>query len=82
MLGLGIESTAHTFGVGVADEKLKKVSNVQKTYIPVEGGIHPREAVQHHLDNADKAIHEALDLAKIELSDLDFIAFSQGPGLI
>lgn len=81
MLGLGIEATAHTFGVGVTDEDFKRTVNIQKTYIPVTGGIHPREAVQHHLENADKAIREALKSGKLDLSDFDFVAFSQGPGL-
>ncbi len=81
LLGLGIEATAHTFGVGITDDEFNIKANIQKTYIPVTGGIHPREAVQHHLENADKAIKEALKSVKIDLSDLDFIAFSQGPGL-
>ncbi len=78
---MGIEATAHTFGVGITDEEFNIKANVQKTYTPAVGGIHPREAVQHHLENADKAIKEALNSVKLNLSDLDFIAFSQGPGL-
>jgi tRNA A37 threonylcarbamoyltransferase TsaD len=81
MIGLGIESTAHTFGVGITDENLKNLANIQKIYHPEEGGIHPREATQHHLEIADKAVNEAISRANIKLKDLNYIAFSQGPGL-
>ncbi|MEM3952437.1 MAG: UGMP family protein, partial [Nitrososphaerota archaeon] len=45
---LGIESTAHTFGVGVATSKGRILANINRTYTPRSGGIHPREAAQHH----------------------------------
>ncbi len=48
MLGLGIESTAHTFSCAIIEKKGKKgriLSDVRKIYRPAEGeGIHPREA--------------------------------------
>ena len=52
MLGLGIESTAHTFSCAVIEKKGKKgkiLSDVRKIYRPADGeGIHPREAAEHH----------------------------------
>ena len=48
MLGLGIESTAHTFSCAVLERKGKRgkiLSDVRKIYGPPDGqGIHPREA--------------------------------------
>ena len=81
MLCLGIEGTAHTFGVGIVSSKGKILASVSKVYTPLKGGIHPREAAQFHTDHAGAALDEALDRAKVELKDIDLIAFSQGPGL-
>ena len=46
---LGIESTAHTAGVGIITSEGSILSNQRSVYIPDEGeGIHPREAANHH----------------------------------
>jgi N6-L-threonylcarbamoyladenine synthase/protein kinase Bud32 len=81
MLCLGIEGTAHTFGVGIVDSRRKILSNVYRTYVPLKGGIHPREAAQFHAANARSVLDEALKLARVGLDEMDLIAFSQGPGL-
>lgn len=78
---LGIEGTAHTFSVGIVSSRGKVLANASKTYVPERGGIHPREAAQFHATNARAVLDEALKLAKVELEDIDLIAFSQGPGL-
>jgi N6-L-threonylcarbamoyladenine synthase len=81
MICLGIESTAHTYGVGIVTDKGKVLANVKDSYTNPAGGIHPTEAKQHHLDTADTALKDALDRAKLSLSDIDLVSFSQGPGL-
>ena len=78
---LGIESTAHTFGVGVVSSQGEILSNVSRTYAPRTGGIHPREAAQAHARNAVNVVVEALSRAGVDASSVDVIAFSQGPGL-
>ena len=78
---LGIESTAHTFGVGVASSSGRILANIRHVYKPKEGGIHPREAAQHHSQIASKAVREALSQAGVKPQDLDGIAFSIGPGM-
>ncbi len=78
---LGIESTAHTFGVGVASSSGRILANIRYVYKPKEGGIHPREAAQHHSQIASKAVREALSQAGMKSQDLDGIAFSIGPGM-
>lgn len=78
---LGIESTAHTFGVGIASSSGKILANVNYTYRPREGGIHPREAAQHHGRVAARALREALEQAGVRPGDLDGVAFSIGPGM-
>jgi N6-L-threonylcarbamoyladenine synthase/protein kinase Bud32 len=78
---LGIESTADDFGVGIATFKGKILANVSDSYVPQEGGIHPREAARHHADAAPRVLREALNEAGVKARDLSIIAFSQGPGL-
>jgi len=85
MLGLGIESTAHTFSCAVIEKKGKsgKIrSDVRKIYRPPDGeGIHPREASRHHIDNSADVLSECLRQAKIGIDDLDLISYAAGPGL-
>ncbi len=81
MLCLGIESTAHTFGVGIVDEKGKVFSNVRSVYKPAAGGIHPTEAQAQHLEKALETIRTACEQAKIKISDVDVFSFSAGPGI-
>ena len=77
---LGIESTAHTFGVGIAaDDKI--LANVNEIYIPRYGGLLPREAARHHLVKATRAIKNGLVRSNVRLEDVDAIAVSLGPGL-
>jgi len=78
---LGIESTAHTFGIGIVSESGKVLANEKVVFIPKKGGIHPREAAEHHAENAKIVLNNAMEKAGINLEDIDAIAFSQGPGL-
>jgi N6-L-threonylcarbamoyladenine synthase len=84
MICLGIEGTAHSFAVGVirkVEDFCEIQSNIIKTYHPDKGGIHPREAANHHAVHASEIINEAVQKAKVSFSDIDLVAFSQGPGL-
>lgn len=78
---LGIESSADDFGVGIATFDGEILANKSDSYIPTEGGIHPREAAHHHASVADKVIAAALEKSGVKTRDLGMIAFSQGPGL-
>ena len=84
MICLGIEGTAHSVGIGVVKEQNKKckvLSNLIKTYHPEKGGIHPREAANHHALHIADLIQESVKKAEIDFSDIDLISFSKGPGL-
>jgi N6-L-threonylcarbamoyladenine synthase/N6-L-threonylcarbamoyladenine synthase/protein kinase Bud32 len=81
MITLGIEGTAHTLGIGITDEKCNVLANVIEMYRPPEGGLHPREAANHHTDIVASTISKALTDAKLSLKDIDVISFSKGPGL-
>jgi len=78
---LGIESTADDFSVGILSFDGQVLANVINAFMPEEGGIHPREAARHHAEVAGKVIREALEKAKIRPSQIEAVAFSQGPGL-
>jgi universal protein Kae1 len=78
---LGIESSADDFGVGIATFSGEVLANKSDSYVPAEGGIHPREAARHHAEVADKVLSEALAKACLKPRELSAIAFSQGPGL-
>ena len=80
MIVLGIEGTAHTVGVGIVTED-KILANVKKMYVPPQGGIHPREAANHHVQNLPSLLSEAFKAANVQPEDINGIAFSQGPGL-
>ncbi len=77
---LGIESTAHTFGVGIVKNG-KVLSNIKKTYTTDTGGIIPMDAAKHHFENKNEIYFESLNEANIREDKIDAIAFSQGPGL-
>ena len=81
MLALGIEGTAHTCGIGIVDERCRIRANVYDMVRPEKGGIHPREAANHHAEVVVPLIRKALDVAAIDSSEIDLVAFSQGPGL-
>ncbi len=79
--GLGIESTADDFSVGITTFDGEILANLTSAYIPSEGGIHPREAARHHAKVADKILRRVFRKAGIKPEDLSIISFSQGPGL-
>lgn len=82
MIILGIESTAHTFGVGiVSDDERFIYADARTSYVPERGGIHPRESSRYLASKAHEVIREALDEAGLSIRDIDAIAFSQGPGM-
>lgn len=80
MIVMGIESTAHTFGVGITDGR-RILVNEKDTYKPERGGIIPREAADHHYRAAPDVIRSALDKAGVKMGDIDMFGFSQGPGI-
>ncbi|MBN1280116.1 MAG: bifunctional N(6)-L-threonylcarbamoyladenine synthase/serine/threonine protein kinase [Candidatus Thermoplasmatota archaeon] len=84
MICLGIEGTAHSIGVGVVKDvkgKCKVLSNLIKTYKPEKGGIHPREAANHHGLHIAALIRDSVQQAAVNISAVDLVSFSQGPGL-
>jgi len=82
MISLGIESTAHTFGVGIISDNGEILSENKTVYIPPKGrGIHPREASKNHIENGPKILKKTIEDSNINMKDINIVAFSRGPGL-
>jgi len=81
MLCLGIESTAHTLGMGLVDGNATVLANEFAVYSPATGGIHPREAADHHAANVGPLLRRTVETAGVSFDDIDLVAFARGPGL-
>jgi len=78
---LGIESTAHTFGVGIITDKGEILANAKDMFRTENGGMIPNEVVKHHEAVKEKILADALSQAKLSMKDIGLIVFSRGPGL-
>ncbi|QEF94472.1 bifunctional N(6)-L-threonylcarbamoyladenine synthase/serine/threonine protein kinase [Methanothermobacter sp. KEPCO-1] len=81
MLCLGIEGTAEKTGVGIVDDSGRVLSLRGRPLIPERGGIHPREAAEHHARWIPVLVEEALEDAGVDMDEIGLISFSRGPGL-
>lgn len=72
---LGIEGTAWNLSAAIFGDDL--VSLYSNPYRPPSGGIHPREAAQHHAS----AMREVISRVLTDPDEIEAVAFSQGPGL-
>jgi N6-L-threonylcarbamoyladenine synthase len=83
IISLGIESTAHTFGIGIIDNKGKIYTNIKKQYTSQDKGIgiKPFDASIFHYQNALDALKEALNESKLSIRDVNVISFARSPGL-
>lgn len=81
IVSLGIESTSHTFSVGICENE-KILVNEKSVYQPKKGkGIVPREAAEHHIQTGIEVIKNALKKANLGMKDVDIISVAIGPGL-
>ena len=72
----------NTFGIGIVSSDGKILSNDRDVYKPVLGsGIIPNEARDHHERVKESILKRALDSSKLNLKDVDIVAYSAGPGL-
>ena len=78
---LGIESTAHTLSFGLVDPNGIPFPSCSGTVSPDEGGIHPREAADHHKEVASVLLEKILIHNELKTSDIGAVSYSQGPGL-
>ncbi len=81
MIILGVETTAHTFGVGIITSEGKVLANVKDSYTSLDTGMIMEDLMKHHKKVAEDVLKRALDAAKVSWKEIDFVAYSAGPGL-
>ena len=77
---LGFEGTAHTASVAVVRGN-QIINHKAATYLPAQGGIHPREAAEFLAKHFPLLLKELIADLPFEVQKIDGIAFSRGPGL-
>ena len=83
-LVLGIDTSCDDTGVGIArgDTVLANVVDTQTALHAEFGGVVPEQASREHLAVIDRVVSAALEEAGLQLSDLDAVAATHGPGLV
>ncbi len=81
MIIVGIESTAHTFGVGIVTSEGSVLSNVKDMFTSESEGMIPDKVAEHHERVCDDVLKKALEEADVGMEDVKLIAYSAGPGL-
>jgi N6-L-threonylcarbamoyladenine synthase len=87
MLILGIESSCDETAVALIErgENNRVLAEYIKSQIPLHakfGGVVPEIASRSHYETIDLLLKKLIEDARIDLSDIDLIAATQGPGLI
>ena len=85
MLILGIESSCDETAAAVVRDGREILSSVISSQIELHkpfGGVVPELASREHLEKIEPVVDEALQKAGVELSEIDGIAVTQGPGLV
>lgn len=82
---LAVESSCDETSVAVVENGREVYSNVIASQIDTHkkfGGVVPEIASRQHVEAINTVLKEGLDQAGVELSDIDIIAATKGPGLI
>ncbi len=80
MLTLGVESSAHTFGIGVVRDG-KVLANEKSMYSIGTTGMIPKKVAEHHVQNSSAVLERAISKAGIKASDIEGIGYTKGPGI-
>ena len=82
---LAIESSCDETAAAVVVDGRQVLSNIISTQIPIHtlyGGVVPEIASRAHIERINQVVDEALEAANTELSEVDAIAVTYGPGLV
>ncbi len=85
MIVLAIETSCDDTGAAVLLDGRKILSNVVSSQIFIHqkyGGVVPELASRRHIESIVPIVNQALEEAKVTLSEIDGIAVTQGPGLV
>src|SRR3954466_9343040 len=84
MIILAIETSCDETSVAILENK-QVLSNVTVSQILEQqkyGGVMPSLAAKLHIKNIQQVLSQALLTAKISLTEIDYIAYTEKPGLI
>jgi N6-L-threonylcarbamoyladenine synthase len=82
---LGIETSCDETGCGIVDEKGAILSHLVASQVDVHavyGGVVPEIAARAHLETLGPLVRRSLQEAQLDLSAIDLIAYTRGPGLV
>jgi len=77
---IGIESSAHTFGVGIVDGG-RVLANEKLMYDVGSRGMIPSKVAETHVKNATSVIKMALDKAGLKIDEIEGVGYTKGPGI-
>lgn len=70
--------------INIQDEKIRVLANIVSSQIKLHskfGGVVPQLAARAHLQNMVPTLQEAFRQSRIDKNEVDYIAFTKGPGL-
>ncbi|MEI7690076.1 MAG: tRNA (adenosine(37)-N6)-threonylcarbamoyltransferase complex transferase subunit TsaD [bacterium] len=82
---LAIETSCDDTSVAIIKDGRDVLSSIISSQIDLHalyGGVVPEVAARAHIQNILPVLDQALDAAKLKISDVDSIAVTRGPGLI
>jgi len=85
MIVLGIESSCDETAASIVQDGTKILSSIIASQVDVHhkyGGVVPELASRMHIEAIAPVVDEAIKKAGIEISDIDGVAATRGPGLI
>lgn len=85
MIVLAIESSCDETSVAILKDQKEVLSHIVFSQIDIHtiyGGVVPEIASRNHVKHVTRLIEEAISKANINVSEIDLVAVTQGPGLI
>ncbi len=80
MAVIGIESSAHTFGVGIVEDG-KVLANEKEMYRIGTEGMIPNDVAEFHIANSGTVVSRAIEKAGVSRKDITGVGYTRGPGM-
>lgn len=85
MIILSVESSCDETSVAITKNGKEVLSNIVLSQIDIHkvfGGVVPEVASRQHVEHMTQVFEQAIKQANVKIEDIDFVAVTQGPGLI
>ncbi len=80
MAVLGVESSAHTLGMGIVQDG-RVIANEKLMYPIAEKGMIPSKVADFHVGNVGKLLKRTLGACGLSLNSIDAVGYTKGPGM-